>query len=97
MATPVMLPIPTASGHYRAVRGQHGLAVFLNSRGELTAFDTHGGKRWQVQTSASWLNHFGERQYQRVQPTLLPLAFYSHAIPTATLVAGVLLTDSGLF
>jgi len=83
-----MLPVPTTAGHYRGARGQHGLAVFLNSRGELTAFDAHGGKRWQAQSATAWLNHPGERRGQRVAPTLLAMPLHTHAIPTAVLAAG---------
>ena len=45
IAPPAVLPVPGRYGHYR--RGA-GLAVFLNSRGEITAFDSTGAPYWQV-------------------------------------------------
>ena len=49
VAQPIMLPIPGQRGHYRIGKvGQKGIAVFLNSRGDLTAYDAQGGMLWQV-------------------------------------------------
>ena len=45
IAPPAVLPVPGRYGHYR--RGG-GLAVFLNSRGEITTFDSAGAPYWQV-------------------------------------------------
>lgn len=88
MAKPIMMPKPTSNGHYRAVRGQHGYAVFLNSRGELTAYNAHGRRMWSAQTGATWLNHASDRPSERVSPTLLPLALHRGAVPSAIVVAG---------
>ena len=46
-APPTVLPIPGPRGHYR-----HGLglAVFLNSRGDVTAYRASGYQAWQVAT-----------------------------------------------
>lgn len=44
-----MLPVPGKHGRYRLGQvGQRGLAVFLTSRGELTAYDWTGELLWQV-------------------------------------------------
>jgi hypothetical protein len=88
MAKPIMMPMPTAKGHYRSVRGQHGHAVFLNSRGELTAYTPQGVRKWSSQTGATWLNHATDRHSERVSPTLQPLALHRHAVPSTILVAG---------
>lgn len=62
VATPVLLPVPGRRGKYR--RGGGNLAVFLNSRGEVTSYDGQGHKVWQVRTGAGWLggggHHWGE-------------------------------------
>ena len=42
-----MLPLPGPHGHYK--RG-YGLVLFLNSRGEVTAYHPYGERAWQVQT-----------------------------------------------
>ena len=45
VVSPVVLPIPGPGGHYRQGLG---LAVFLNSRGEVTAYHASGELAWQV-------------------------------------------------
>lgn len=45
VAPPIVLPAPLAGGGFR--RGA-GLAIFLNSHGEMTALDGHGERIWQV-------------------------------------------------
>lgn len=45
VAPPAFLPVPGSLGLYQH---GHGLTVFLNSRGEVTAYGPHGGQIWQV-------------------------------------------------
>ena len=45
VAPPAMLPIAGAHGHVRRNRGH---AAFLNSRGEVTAYNPRGHMEWQV-------------------------------------------------
>ena len=45
VAPPAFLPVPGSQGLYQQ---GHGLAAFLNSRGEVTAYDAHGEQMWQV-------------------------------------------------
>ena len=45
VAPPAVLAVPGPRGHFRP---GSGLALFLNNRGELTAFDRHGMRSWQV-------------------------------------------------
>ena len=45
VAPPAFLPVPGTLGLYQQ---GHGLTVFLNSRGEVTAYDPHGEQMWQV-------------------------------------------------
>lgn len=92
-AVPVALPAATRSGRYAQNQHHHmtSLAVFLNSRGELTAYDARGGRRWQRHTQASWTNLHTDRVHARTVPTLAALRMHSHAVPTAVLAAGALL------
>ncbi|CAA6656401.1 unnamed protein product [Spirodela intermedia] len=58
VATPILLPRP--DGH-RHRKGSHGDVIFLNNRGEMTAYSPglHGEDavwRWQITTGASWTN-----------------------------------------
>jgi hypothetical protein len=49
VAPPIVLPMPGKQGRYRVGKvGQKGIAVFLNSRGEMTAYDPQGEMLWQV-------------------------------------------------
>lgn len=48
VAPPVMLPIPTPTGHHRFRYGKRGYAVFLTNGGVITAFGSKGNKKWQV-------------------------------------------------
>lgn len=50
VATPAVLPLPGPHGHYK--RG-YGLVLFLNSRGEVTAYHPYGERAWQVQALAA--------------------------------------------
>ena len=45
VAAPMMLPVAGPDGH---VRGNRGHAVFLNSRGDVTAYTFQGRQAWQV-------------------------------------------------
>ena len=45
VAPPAVLPIAGAHGH---VRRNRGYAAFLNSRGEVTAYNPRGQVEWQV-------------------------------------------------
>ena len=45
VATPAVLPLPGPYGLYK--RG-YGLVLFLNSRGEVTAYHPYGERAWQV-------------------------------------------------
>jgi hypothetical protein len=45
VAPPAFLPVPGPRGLYQQ---GHGLAIFLNSRGEVTAYSAHGEHIWQV-------------------------------------------------
>ena len=47
VAPPAFLPLPGPRGWHQRGRG---LVLFLNSRGELTAFSPHGQRLWQVRT-----------------------------------------------
>lgn len=98
MATPIALPASTRSGNiYERAGGEiPALAVFLNSLGVLTAYDARGLRRWQHSTQAAWLNTVEEAPWQRVVPTLLPLAFSSHALPTGVLAAGAVILSCSL-
>ena len=50
IAPPAFLPVPGSLGLYQQ---GHGLTVFLNSRGEATAYDPHGEQMWQVSLPVS--------------------------------------------
>lgn len=45
VAPPAFLPVPGSLGLYQQ---GHGLTVFLNSRGEVTAYHPSGVQMWQV-------------------------------------------------
>lgn len=49
VATPAALPISSAG---RGDSSPKALAVFLNSRGEVTAYDARGHKHWQVSSNS---------------------------------------------
>ena len=89
---PIALRAPTrAAGQYVKDNGAApapSLAVFLNSRGDLVAYDGHGMRRWMRQTPASWVNLQQDKAHERVAPTLKPLPFFAHAVPSAVLAAG---------
>jgi hypothetical protein len=55
VAPPAALPVPGRGGRYAAsALRQRSLALFLNSRGELSAYGAAGGLEWQAATGASW-------------------------------------------
>ncbi|GAB4815172.1 hypothetical protein N2152v2_002218 [Parachlorella kessleri] len=91
VAQPIMLPIPGQRGHYRIGKvGQKGIAVFLNSRGDLTGYDAQGEMLWQASTPASWTPHeLGEDEdVPHRFVTLKPVPLRSNAVPTVILAAG---------
>ncbi len=52
---PISLPVPGRGGHYRQqVLRQKSIAVFLTSRGDLTAYSSAGELLWQEVTSSYW-------------------------------------------
>lgn len=52
---PISLPVPGRGGHYRQqILRQKSIAVFLTSRGDLTAYSSNGDLLWQEVTSAYW-------------------------------------------
>lgn len=83
-----MLPIPTPSGHYWFKYGQRGLAVFLNSKGEMTAYGPKGNIKWQISTEAQW-SKFPKNHRSYTEATLEPLALRIHALPTTVLASGI--------
>jgi hypothetical protein len=99
VAPPVMLPVPGRRGGYRPSGiGQRGMAVFLNSRGELTAY-SHGGELlWQVFAGVGWRTQrraeeeddedSAEGNPNKFEPTLVPVALHTRAVPTTILAGG---------
>ena len=55
VAPPAFLPVPGSLGLYQQ---GHGLSVFLNSRGEVSAYDPHGEQVWQVCSPQAYLSPF---------------------------------------
>lgn len=84
IAPPAMLPIPTPRGELRFRYGQRGYALFLNNRGEVTAFNARGRRKWTINTNCGW----NAKRHKHTQPTLKPFPLRTHALPTAILVAG---------
>lgn len=89
VAPPVMLPVPNKYGQYTGVR-QKGLAVFLNSRGELTAYNWKGNRLWQEAVGSTWATHAAVQGglSGTSEPTLRAMALRTHAVPTVILAAG---------
>jgi hypothetical protein len=55
VTSPISLPVPGRGGHYRQqVLRQKSIAVFLTSRGDLTAYSSSGELLWQEVTGAYW-------------------------------------------
>lgn len=54
VAPPIVLPIPGHRGHYLK---PVNLAVFLNSRGEVSAYDERGHLMWQVRAPIAWTKY----------------------------------------
>ena len=55
VAPPIALPVPGRGGHYRQqILRQKSIAVFLTSRGDLTAYSSSGELLWQVVTGSYW-------------------------------------------
>ncbi|KAK9806239.1 hypothetical protein WJX72_006852 [[Myrmecia] bisecta] len=96
VAPPAFLPTPGKHGH---IWRSHGLAVFLNSRGEVTAYDPHGTKMWQVQMGVSWTTHASSFGGRSVAPILRALPLRTGAIPSVLLAGGahaaVVLSEHG--
>ncbi|KAH7314480.1 hypothetical protein KP509_21G004500 [Ceratopteris richardii] len=101
--TPVL--VPTDDGH-RHRRGSHGDLIFLNSRGEVTAYTPglHAGGailQWQAVTGASWENAVFQAgvSNDRVIPTLKVISLRVQGPPKLILVCGeseaVILSASG--
>ena len=54
-APPTSMPVPGHGGHYRTqVLRQKSNALFLTSRGDLSAYSSSGELMWQVLTGAFW-------------------------------------------
>ncbi|BDA41145.1 hypothetical protein COCOBI_01-8000 [Coccomyxa sp. Obi] len=101
VAPPAFLPVPGPRGLYQQ---GHGIAVFLNSRGEVTAYNSHGQRLWQHAMGLSWANHKtgglgGGHAARQVAPTLDALPLRAGAIPAALLASGswsaVILSEHG--
>eukprot|EP00887_Chlorella_sp_A99_P007059 scaffold2.g7059.t1 len=84
VAPPVVLPIPGQHGKYR---GHKALAVFLNSRGELTAYSANGKLLWQTSIGADWNVVEDEVAKGRHVPTLRAMPLRTHATPSVLLAA----------
>ncbi|KAL4452779.1 hypothetical protein ABPG75_008441 [Micractinium tetrahymenae] len=87
VAPPIFLPQPGKHGHYRAGVGQKGLAVFLNSLGELTAYSSEGDMEWQHYVGTIWHADEDEDAPDPV-PTLRAMPLRPHSMPTVILAAG---------
>ncbi|EIE27009.1 hypothetical protein COCSUDRAFT_83568 [Coccomyxa subellipsoidea C-169] len=101
VAPPAFLPVPGPRGLYQQ---GHGLAAFLNSRGEVTAYNAHGERLWQHAMGLAWSNRRpgglgGGNAARRVAPTLEALPLRAGAIPAAILASGswsaVVLSEHG--
>ncbi|KAL4855412.1 Importin-5 [Chlorella vulgaris] len=87
VAPPIFLPQPGKHGNYRGGLAQKGLAVILNSQGELSAYDPAGDLLWQHYVGASWRLSQDEDLPDGV-PTLKALPLRPGAVPSAILAAG---------
>ncbi|KAK9849529.1 hypothetical protein WJX84_006867 [Apatococcus fuscideae] len=85
VAPPAILPIAERGGK---LRSDSGLAVFLTSRGEGTAYTAHGHAAWQVDAGATWWMSGGHRGVAQAAPTLEAMPLRLHALPSAVLAAG---------
>ncbi|PRW61178.1 FG-GAP repeat-containing isoform B [Chlorella sorokiniana] len=98
MAPPIFLPQPGKKGQYRAGLGQKGMVVFLNSMGELSAYDSAGDLLWQHAAGTSWRSSEDEDVPPAV-PTLRAMPLRPRAVPTVILAAGasaaVVMSQSG--
>ncbi|KAK9916603.1 hypothetical protein WJX75_004756 [Coccomyxa subellipsoidea] len=101
VAPPAFLPVPGPRGLYQQ---GHGLAAFLNSRGEVTAYNAHGERLWQHAMGLAWSNRrpgglTGGNAARRVTPTLEALPLRTGAVPAALLASGswsaVVLSEHG--
>lgn len=50
--------------------GRAWLSVFLNSRGEVVAYDPHGNVAWSEETESGWINLKKFKASDRITPTL---------------------------
>ena len=65
-----------------------GLAVFLNSLGDLTAYDSAGGLEWQHSVGATWRADVDDEDTPDVVPTLKAMPLRPGAVPTVILAGG---------
>eukprot|EP00897_Mesotaenium_endlicherianum_P001124 jgi/Mesen1/11011/ME000098S10407 len=94
VATPIIMPKPEKGRHRRR---SHGDVIFLNSRGEVTAYTVEGGvhhhhgkMRWQVSSDAHWYNERGPAGFDNdpVVPTLMALPLRVGGPPEVILAGG---------
>lgn len=94
VATPIILPLKDKHRHRK---GSHGAAIFLNSHGDVTAYEAEGGLhshhgrlRWQVATEARWENPGMPNGIatELAIPTLKAMALRKGGPPEVILVAG---------
>ncbi len=71
VAPPAFLPVPGSLGLYQQ---GHGLTVFLNSRGEVTAYHPNGVQMWQVGQQTYWgaWEHFKACESQHILLHVVP-------------------------
>eukprot|EP01025_Chloroclados_australasicus_P040973 TRINITY_DN4314_c0_g2_i2.p1 TRINITY_DN4314_c0_g2~~TRINITY_DN4314_c0_g2_i2.p1 ORF type:complete len:434 (-),score=37.66 TRINITY_DN4314_c0_g2_i2:92-1393(-) len=88
VAAPAFMPMAhTKAGAKPGVR--QGYALFLNSKGELTAFDSHGVRKWQSQVGASWISQQEDMgATTRVVPTLKSIRLVKGGLANAVLAVG---------
>lgn len=98
VAPPIVLPLPGRHGQFHGSDlRRKGLAVFLNSRGEITAYGSTGQLHWQVYTPCYWRPYtpgdsersadgdLVEGEGVSSKPTLTAMPLRVHAIPTVIL------------
>lgn len=87
VAPPIFLPQPGKHGHYRGGVAQRGMAVVLNSNGELTAYASSGELLWQKYVGASWKASQDE-DVPGPSPTLRAVPLRPGGVPSVILAAG---------
>ena len=78
------------AGGAKKRRGAAADTVFLNSRGEVTAYSADGARRWQVNAQTTW-QRGGYDGHTAVAPTLLTFAPRVGGHASAVLAAGATL------